>query len=187
MSDQWSGAEEESKRLADLPSGSGKSSGSNARPGPSAETRTQPGVERMASADSMKAPTDMNRNQGKPEPGGAITEKADKAKEALSTVSEKATELTDQATSKADAGMEMAAGGLDSLADKVRKQGESMGEGQVATLATAAADRMQSGAEMIRSKDADQMMTDLEGLIRRRPVESLLVAAGIGYLISRAK
>lgn len=164
MSDQWSGAEEESKRLADLPSGTGKSSGTNAPSGPGAETRSQ----------------------GKAETGGALTDKADKAKEALSTVSEKAGELTDQATSKADAGMEKAAGGLDSLADKVRKQGESMGDGQVATLATAAADRMQSGAEMIRSKDADQMMTDLEGLIRRRPVESLLVAAGIGYLISRA-
>jgi hypothetical protein len=46
---------------------------------------------------------------------------------------------------------------------------------------------MHSGAEMIRGKDTDQMMTDLEAMIRRRPIESLLVAAGIGYLISRAK
>jgi hypothetical protein len=69
----------------------------------------------------------------------------------------------------------------------VRERGESMGDGQVASLATAAADKMHTGAEMIRGKDTDQMMTDLEAMIRRRPIESLFVAAGIGYLISRAK
>jgi hypothetical protein len=111
----------------------------------------------------------------------------DMAKDAVSNMTEKASGIGSQATLKADAGMEKAAGGLDSLASMVRDRGESMGGGQIASLATAAADRMSSGAELLRGKDTDQIMTDLEALIRRRPTESLLVAAGIGYLISRAK
>jgi ElaB/YqjD/DUF883 family membrane-anchored ribosome-binding protein len=113
--------------------------------------------------------------------------KFDKAREAMSGVTEKASGIGGQATSKADAGIEKAAGGLESLATTLRDRGESMGEGQVGSLATAAAERMSSGAELLRGKDTDQMVTDLEALIRRRPIESLLVAAGIGYLISRAK
>jgi hypothetical protein len=39
---------------------------------------------------------------------------------------------------------------------------------------------------MLRGRDSEQMMSDLEELVRKKPLESLLVAAGVGYLISRA-
>jgi hypothetical protein len=110
----------------------------------------------------------------------------DKAKETMSNVQQKASEIGDQATSKADAGMEKAAGGLDSLASTLRDKGESMGQGQMGNMATMAATKLESGAEMLRSKDTDQLVTELETLIRKRPVESLLVAVGAGYLLSRA-
>jgi hypothetical protein len=178
MSDQWSGAEDDLNRLTDTPGASGQSSASKAGAGTSAGAA---GIDStLGSADMSGLGSDTGSSSG-------MTGKMDKAKEALSGVTEKASELGGQATSKADVGMEKAAGGLDSLASKVRDRGESMGEGQVASLATAAADKMHTGAEMIRGTDADQLLTDLEELIRRRPIESLLVAAGIGYLISRAR
>ena len=178
MSDQWSGAEDDVNRLKNMQGGSGAGSASNTGIGSSAGT---PGI------DPAFGSADMSGFGSKEESSSGMGGKVDKAKEALSGMTDKASEIGSQATSKADAGMEKAAGGLDSLASKVRERGESMGDGQVASMATAAADKMHQGAEMIRGTDADQMMTDLEALIRRRPIESLLVAAGIGYLISRAR
>lgn len=178
MSDQWSGSEEEAKRLADLPTGTGRTTSSN--------TGAQPG------ASAGAAP--VGPSTGKTAPPASSPPRADesastmdRAKDALSGVSDKAGGFGSQATAKADSGMDKAAGGLDSLATMVRGRGESLGEGQVASFATGAADRLESGAEMLRGTDSDQLMTDLEALIRRRPVESLLVAAGIGYLLSRAR
>jgi hypothetical protein len=110
----------------------------------------------------------------------------DKARDVVTNVQHKASEIGDQAASRADAGMDKAAHGLDSLASTLRERSQSMGEGQMGSMATMAADRLASGAEMLRAKDAEQMVTDLEALIRRRPVESLLVAVGAGYLLSRA-
>jgi len=110
----------------------------------------------------------------------------DRAKDVLSTAQEKASELGSQATSGADAGIDKAAGGLDSLASTLRTKTESMGEGQVQSMATAAAGKIESGAEMLRSTDTDQNIADLESFVRRKPVESLLIAAGVGYVLSRA-
>ena len=174
MSDQWSGAEDDVSRLKEMPGGSGKMAASN----------TGIGSNAVSGTTGSTSTTDLLSQS---ESGSGTASTIGKAKDALSGVTEKASGIGGQATSKADAGMEKAAGGLDSLASMVRDRGESMGEGQVASIATAAADRMSSGAEMLRGTDTDQLMTDLEGLILRRPVESLLVAAGIGYLISRAK
>lgn len=181
MSDQWSGAEDDASRLKDLSGGSGSRPASNtsaggANPGPM-------GGQSEFARETALGSADMSGGAGSTESTSTI----DKAKEAVSSMSGKATGIGSQATSKADAGIEKAAGGLDSIASTLRERGESMGEGQVASLATAAAERMSSGAEMLRGTDSDQLMTDLESLIRRRPMESLLVAAGIGYLISRAK
>jgi hypothetical protein len=181
MSDQWSGAEDDLNRLKNTP---GTGSTSNAGAGAASTRATGAGTSGIEQALGSADMTGIG-SQGDSSPG--MTGKMDKAKEALSGMTEKAGDIGSQATSRADAGMEKAAEGLDALASRVRDRGESMGEGQVASLATAAADKMHTGAEMIRGKDTDQLMTDLEALIRRRPVESLLVAAGIGYLISRAK
>jgi ElaB/YqjD/DUF883 family membrane-anchored ribosome-binding protein len=60
-----------------------------------------------------------------------------------------------------------------------------MGGGSVASIATTAADKMEAGAQMLREKDTEQIVSDLEALVRRKPVESLLVAAGIGFVLSK--
>ena len=123
---------------------------------------------------------------GPGEAQGKLGGAAEQAKEAVGDVQQKAGELGDQASALADAGMQKAAGGLDSLASTIRERGESMGGGQAQSVASTAAEKLEAGAEMLRSTDTDQLVADLEALVRRRPVESLLVAAGVGYLMSRA-
>jgi ElaB/YqjD/DUF883 family membrane-anchored ribosome-binding protein len=115
--------------------------------------------------------------------GSQVKEQADKV---IGTATQKVSSVADQATSSTDAGMAKAASGLDTLAGTIRDKSQSLGGGQVESMATAAADRLQSGAEMLRSQNTDQLVSELEALIRRRPVESLLVAAGVGFVLSKA-
>jgi ElaB/YqjD/DUF883 family membrane-anchored ribosome-binding protein len=130
--------------------------------------------------------------QGQDQDAGAMATAKDKASQmteqagaAFDTVKDKASQVTDQASTAADAGMDKAATGLDTLAGTLRDRGESMGGGSVGSIATTAADKLESGAQMLRSTDTEQLMTDLEALVRRKPMESVLVAAGIGFVLSK--
>jgi ElaB/YqjD/DUF883 family membrane-anchored ribosome-binding protein len=85
---------------------------------------------------------------------------------------------------KADQGMDKAAEALNRTAETVREQGEQHG-GTVASVATKAADTMETTSAYLRDKNTDQLVADLEALVRRKPVESLLVAAGVGLVLSK--
>lgn len=104
----------------------------------------------------------------------------------IGTASSKASELGDRATQSADAGMEKAASGMDTLAGTLRERGQSMGEGQFQSAAMTAADKLETGADKLRQTDMDQLIAQLEDMVRQRPVESLLIAAAAGYLFSKA-
>ncbi len=53
------------------------------------------------------------------------------------------------------------------------------------SVATKAADRLDAAAQYLKDKDSQQLMADLEGLVRRKPTQTLLVAAGVGFLLSK--
>jgi len=112
-----------------------------------------------------------------------VREQADKV---ISTATQKVSGIAGQASSSADAGIEKAAGGLGTLAGTIRDKSQSLGNEQIGSIATAAADRLESGAELLRGQNTDQLMSELEALVRRKPVESMLVAAGIGFVLSKA-
>jgi hypothetical protein len=126
------------------------------------------------------------RNQARSGVDTVIDTAGQKASAMGEQASQKVDSLADQATAKADAGMEKAASGMDTLAGAIRDKSQSMGGGQMQSMATMAADKIESGADMLRQKDTDQLVSELEALVRRKPVESLLVAAGIGYLFAKA-
>jgi ElaB/YqjD/DUF883 family membrane-anchored ribosome-binding protein len=100
-----------------------------------------------------------------------------KGQQALSTAREKASEMTSQATAKASEG-------IDKATEMLRERGEQTG-GTVGTAATTAANTLESASSYVRSKDRDQMMQDIEAFIREKPVESILIAAGAGFILSK--
>ena len=112
----------------------------------------------------------------------------DKASHAVDTGKQKAGQVAEQASAKADAGIEKAAGGLDRAADMLREKGQSMGGegGTMQAAATKTAEQLDKAAQFLEGKDTDQLMAELEALVRRRPTESLLVAAGVGFLLAKA-
>jgi ElaB/YqjD/DUF883 family membrane-anchored ribosome-binding protein len=113
----------------------------------------------------------------------SVKENADQV---IDTASSKASELGDRATEQADAGMEKAASGMDSLAGTLRDRGQSMEEGQLQSAAMTAADKLESGAEKLRQTDTEQLIAQLETMVRQKPVQSLVIAAAAGYLFSKA-
>ncbi len=119
---------------------------------------------------------------------GQAQEKAgvvkDKAADVASQVQDKAGAVGEQAHAKTDAGMNSAAAGLEQAAGLLRKQGEQR-EGTLGTAAAKTADTLETASTYLHEKDTDQVVADLEALVRRKPVESVLVAAGIGYLLSK--
>lgn len=105
--------------------------------------------------------------------------------QAMDMAAEKAGQVAEQATAAVDQGMGKAASGLDMAAEMIRERGEQMGGGGVQSSAVMVADKLDAASDYLRDKDSGQLMADLEALVRRKPTESLLVAAGIGFLLSK--
>lgn len=138
----------------------------------------------------------MGKNQQKPDSGQQSTDKAkqkgqevagqakEKGQEVADQAKQKGQEVAGQAQEKADQGLDATASGLTQAADMLRSKGEEQG-GSVATTATKAAEKLDGASQYLQGKDTDQLLNDLEALARRKPVESLLVAAGVGFVLSK--
>jgi len=113
-----------------------------------------------------------------------VEEAASGAQDAMSSMKDRMGEAGSQAQDKTDAGMDRAAGEIGKAADALRQRGEGQ-SGAMGTAATTTADKLDSASAYLREKDTDQLLQDIESLIRRKPVESLLVAAGAGFVLSR--
>lgn len=131
-------------------------------------------------ADEAKAKGQQVKDQATQKGQQAVDQASQKGQQAK----QKASQAAGMAEERADQGMDKAASGLDQAADKVRQQGSQQG-GSMGTAATKAADTMDSASSYLRSTDTDQIMNDLESMIRRKPTESLLAAAGVGFVLSK--
>jgi ElaB/YqjD/DUF883 family membrane-anchored ribosome-binding protein len=131
--------------------------------------------------------SNMDTDQRPTEGSSAGQGTMDKAREGVDQVKSKMGGMTEGASQGVDTGMNKAASGLDSLASTVRDKSESMGDGQMQSVASMAADKLQSGADLLHNQSADELISEIESFIRRKPAESLLIAAGLGFMLSRAK
>lgn len=138
-------------------------------------------------------------NADEPETGDKARQKADDMKhkgqhmaeegkqrgqEVAGQARERADQMASEAQHRADEGIGRASEGLGTAADKLREQGDQQG-GKTAEYASVAADKLDEASGYLRDKGSDDLLNDLEDLIRRKPMESLLAAAGIGLLLSR--
>lgn len=124
--------------------------------------------------------------------GGTLASSGARSATGSSTTSTKSSKrkkqnggVTQQAEEKTDAGMQKSAEGLKKAADMTRSMTEDR-SGPVGTIGSQAADVIEKGAGYLEQGDTERMIQDLEAMVRRRPMESLLVAAGAGFLLSKA-
>jgi nitrite reductase/ring-hydroxylating ferredoxin subunit len=74
---------------------------------------------------------------------------------------------------------------LEAAAGMIREKAPQ--EGTLGNTATAVAERLEGMGYYLQNQGLSGAMEDLEGLIRRYPIQSLLLGVGLGYLLSRIK
>jgi len=70
---------------------------------------------------------------------------------------------------------------MSSIAESIRQHAPH--EGIIGSAATSVADNLQAGGEYLKQHGLPDMAEDVTQLIRRYPIPSLLVGAGLGCLI----
>jgi ElaB/YqjD/DUF883 family membrane-anchored ribosome-binding protein len=91
------------------------------------------------------------------------------------------------ATKKVDEGRSMAADRLESAASTVHERADDLPGGQrVKEFANAAADRLSTTADYMRTHDAKRMMEDVETVVKNNPGAALLFATAFGFMLGRA-
>ena len=128
--------------------------------------------------------TEDSMNQTKDQAQGAASTAQEKGQQVADQAKQKASQATDQAKEKASQATVQAQQKADQGMEMLLQQGEQRG-GTVASAATATADKLGGASQYLRDKDSAQLLDDLEALVRSKPVESLLVAAGVGFVLSK--
>ena len=156
-------------------------SGGSAHEGSASSTQSFGG---SGSSGSFGSDADSIADKAK----SGLNNAADKAKSGFGSAKEKATELKATLADKLEAG-----------AEKLRSQSQggsyagATGQGSVATdsgalgnVSDKLATGMQSTADFLRNADLDNMKAGIEKQVRENPGRSLLIAAGLGYLLGKA-
>jgi len=108
----------------------------------------------------------------------------DKAQQVASTVKDKAQDIGQQAADRADDATTTVGEKMSDVAQTIRERAPSGGTlGNVADTAATTLDR---AGTYLQQQDLTDMRADLEDIIRRHPIESLLVGLGVGYLLARS-
>jgi len=106
-----------------------------------------------------------------------------KSDQVTGTVSEKGDQARQTANEKSTQAGEKLTGLADSLRDKTQTLDP---DHPVANAATKAAGALEQTGAYLQQSTPDDWVGDLKQLISRKPVESVLIAAGLGYMTARA-
>jgi len=107
-----------------------------------------------------------------------------KAQETASNVATKASDLASQAADRADDAISSVGSGMSSLAGQLRQNAPR--EGTLGSAASTVAGTLEQGGRYLQDHGVRDMADDATNLIRRYPVQSLLVGFGVGLLLGMA-
>jgi hypothetical protein len=111
---------------------------------------------------------------------------AQMAKDAASSAGQMAKDAASSAgkmaSDQAQHAAERVAGGMRSFAGTIR---ENAPEGMLGTAAGTVADTLESGGRYLEQEGLSGMAEDLITVVRRYPIPSMLVCAGVGFLLGR--
>lgn len=120
--------------------------------------------------------------------GGSADSLADKAKGGLGTAKEKASELKATLADKLEAGANRLRQQQGGYATATAGDGStSIGSGdKMSQVNDRLATGLQGTADFIRNADIDSMKQGIEKQVKENPGRTLLIAAGLGYLLGKA-
>jgi len=106
-------------------------------------------------------------------------------KDKVQQVADKAQDVGAQAVDRADAATTTVGEKMTTAAQTLREKAPT--SGPVANVAGTAADTLEQAGNYLQEQDLADMRADVEGLIRRYPVQSVLIGVGVGYLLARSR
>jgi len=105
--------------------------------------------------------------------------------EAASQAAKEAQESAEDLMGRADQISSAAGETLQAAAKTVRRY--TSREGRLASAGTAVADRLEGAGQYLEEGNIAAIAGDLADMIRRHPVQSLLIAASVGFFIGRMR
>jgi ElaB/YqjD/DUF883 family membrane-anchored ribosome-binding protein len=108
----------------------------------------------------------------------------DEASEKLAQAKDKVSEMGRKAGDKLEDGRQKAAGAFASTASTLHEKGDRMAAA-TSTAAHATADKIQVAADYLRDHNAQAMLEDVSGVVRRYPGQALAAAAVVGFMVGR--
>ena len=122
------------------------------------------------------------REQAEQEVERRLQEYGAKTDGAVASMSVKAREFGATAAKKANEAAPVIGERMKSLADVIR--GKAPREGKIGTTATKVAGGLESASNYLQEKKFDHLGEDFRGLVRRYPLQSLLIGLGLGFLVA---
>lgn len=124
----------------------------------------------------------------------------DRARNAMGSAGERISGVGSTVRERAGAAKDKLANALESGADRLRTQGGGatlaaatadgtagiQDDSRVAHVSDRVAGGMQASADWLREADIDGLKTGIERQVKEHPGRTLLIAAGLGYLVARA-
>ena len=108
-----------------------------------------------------------------------VSETAERAQEKLKGIGRSVEDTIDE-------NREPAADKLQGVASSLHEKAASLrSRDRVADFADSAAHKVEATAQYVRDHDVQDMVADMENLIRRHPGQSLMAAAAVGFLLGR--
>src|SRR5499427_3775136 len=123
------------------------------------------------------------REQAEQEVERRLQEYGDKTGGAVARISARAREFGATAAKKANEAAPVIGEKVKSLASVIR--GKVPREGKMGTTATKVAGGLESASTYLQEKKFDHLGEDFRGLVRRYPLQSLLVGLGLGLLLAK--
>jgi uncharacterized protein YjbJ (UPF0337 family) len=125
------------------------------------------------------------REQAEQEVERRLQEYGDKTGGAVGRMSVKAREFGATAAKKANEAAPVIGGKMKSLASVIREKAPRAGK--IGTTATKVAGGLESASDYLQEKKFDHLGEDFRGLVRRYPLQSLLIGLGLGFLLAGRK
>jgi uncharacterized protein YjbJ (UPF0337 family) len=108
---------------------------------------------------------------------------AESASQTISDVKAKAQEMGSSMAEKASNATSSVGEGMSSLAGTIRQNAPA--EGTVGSAASAVANQLDAAGSYLKDNSFENIGRDFTDLIRRYPVQSLLIGLGVGYWLAR--
>jgi hypothetical protein len=98
-------------------------------------------------------------------------------------IGQKAQDIASGVAQKAGEAISSVGSGMASLASTIREKAPH--EGMLGSAAGTVASGLETGGEYLRDHNMSDMLGDVTSLVRRYPIQSLLVGFGVGFLMAR--